>query len=214
MTDTRRDWVTTLGVTAVAASAAVLTFSAWRALAETCGITGWQSWLVPVTVDAAGLVAARVWLGGRAPDDAVRVGRALTLGCIALSIAGNAGQHGMAAYGIAVPWWVVVVVSAVPPAMLGTLGGLVHLLRTTTTTTLATAVDDLATDNHQDNQDNHQLVDDNHQDNQPGDDLTSRARQLVDAGAGRARLAKELEITDHRARQLLAEVRSNNGSTP
>lgn len=44
--------------------------------------------------------------------------------CIALSIIGNAGQHGMVAYGLVPPWWVIVVVSAVPPALFG---AVVHL---------------------------------------------------------------------------------------
>lgn len=55
-------------------------------------------------------------------------------------------------------------------------------------------------------------------DHQPsGDDLVARARRLVAAGeangvtVGRARLARELEIGEHQARQLLATLRNGVG---
>lgn len=129
----RRDWTTAVGLALVALSAAILTFTTLRDLAIACGITESflgvpLSWLVPVTVDAAGMVAARVWLGGHGDARAVRAARALALVCIGLSVFGNAGQHGMEAFAVPVPWWVVVTVTAVPPAMLGAVGGLVHLL--------------------------------------------------------------------------------------
>ncbi len=133
---TRRDWTTDLGLLVVGVAAAILTFTTLRDLAEQCGITGTflglrLSYLVPVTVDAAGVVAARVWLKRTGGPDAVRFGRTLAWACIGASILGNAGQHGMAAYGIAPPWWVVVLVSAVPPATLGAVVHLGHLTRRT-----------------------------------------------------------------------------------
>lgn len=41
----------------------------------------------------------------------------------------------------------------------------------------------------------------------PEDEQLQRARQLVEQGAGRPTLKRELGVTDHRARQILAEVR-------
>lgn len=128
----KRDWVTDLGIAVVGIAAAILTFTTLRDLALACGITGelWKlklAYLVPVTVDAAGIIATRVWLRGTDRPEAVRFARWLAWSCIAGSVVGNAGQHGMAAYHLIVPWWVVVLVSAVPPAMLGAVVHLGHL---------------------------------------------------------------------------------------
>jgi hypothetical protein len=117
------DRTTVAGLAVVGLSAAVLTFTTLRALALSCGFTEWLSWLVPVTVDAAGLVALRIWM-----REGVPFARRLTLSCIGLSVAGNAAQHGLGAYGLTVPWWVIVVVSAVPPATLAAVVHLVHLV--------------------------------------------------------------------------------------
>jgi Protein of unknown function (DUF2637) len=125
---TRRDWVTEIGVLLVGIAAAALTTTTLAGLANACGITGWLAWLLPVTVDAAGVVAARVWLRGQAHPDAVRFARALAWVCITVSVVANAAQHGMTAYGITPPWWVVVAVSAIPPAALGACVHLGHLI--------------------------------------------------------------------------------------
>lgn len=129
----KRDWLTELGLIVVGLAAAILTFTTWRDLAEAVGITGYfivvpLAYLVPVTVDAAGVVAARVWLKRKAVPEAVQFAKMLAWCCITGSILANAGQHGMAAFGIAPPWWVVVLVSAVPPATLGAVVHLAHLL--------------------------------------------------------------------------------------
>jgi Protein of unknown function (DUF2637) len=121
--------VTWGGILLVAAAAAILTFTTLRDLATACGIGGEVlglplAWLLPITVDASGAVAIRVWLTRTAPDEATSLARRLSWVCITLSIAGNAGQHGMAAYGVVPPWPVIVLVSAVPPAMFG---AIVHL---------------------------------------------------------------------------------------
>lgn len=117
----------------VAASAAILTFTTLRDLAVACGIAGAflgipLAWLLPITVDAAGAVAIRVWLTRRASQKAIELARFLSWTCITLSILGNAGQHGMAAYDVIPPWWVIVLVSSVPPAMFGAVTHLAVLL--------------------------------------------------------------------------------------
>ncbi|MCF7548922.1 DUF2637 domain-containing protein [Pseudonocardia sp. WMMC193] len=113
-----------MGIAVVGTAAAILTFVTLRDLGNAVGITGWLAWLVPVTIDVAGIVAARVWLRGQAPPDAVKFARLLAWSCIGASISGNAGQHYMESVGLAAPWWTVVLVSAVPAA---TLGATVHL---------------------------------------------------------------------------------------
>lgn len=45
------------------------------------------------------------------------------------------------------------------------------------------------------------------------DPIVEKARELVAAGAGRPRLVKELEVTDHQARQLLEKFRQPATST-
>ena len=128
-TRTRRDWITDIGILVVGLAAAVITFTTLRALAEACGITGDVlglplPWLLPVCIDAAGIVATRVWLRGRGSDEAVRFARLLACTCIGLSIVANAGQHLLASQHLVPEWWVVVLVTSVPPAALG---AVVHL---------------------------------------------------------------------------------------
>ena len=73
----------------------------------------------PVVIDAGAAAGSLVWLGGWAADSARRFARALALALLVLSVAANALGHGLAAYALAPSWWVVVVVSAVAPAVLG-----------------------------------------------------------------------------------------------
>lgn len=133
-----RDWITDLGIGVVGVAAAILTFTTLRALAETVGFREslfgalQSAWLLPVTIDAAGVVAARVWLRGTAAQEAVDFARKLTWVCISASVLGNAGQHLMAELAIEPPWWVIVLVTAVPPAMLGASVHLGNLVRRTT----------------------------------------------------------------------------------
>jgi hypothetical protein len=116
-----QDKTTVTGLAIVGLAAAVLTFTTLFSLAVACGFDPRLAWLLPLSVDVAGLVALRIWLR-EGPTSA----RRLMLVCIALSVAGNATQHGLAAYGLAVPWWVIVVVSAVPPSVLAAVVHLAH----------------------------------------------------------------------------------------
>jgi hypothetical protein len=122
-----RDGWTWAGLAVVAAAAAVLSFDALRQLAEGCGL-GRLGWLLPVAIDAAAVVATRVWLSGHAGVRPARYARALALAALGLSVAGNAAQHFMTAYQLAPAWWLVVAVSAVPPVMLGAVAHLAALL--------------------------------------------------------------------------------------
>lgn len=111
-----------LGV--VAAAAAILSFAALRDLALLCGFSPQLAWLLPVVVDAGAAAGSLVWLGGWAARAARRFARALALALLGSSVAANALGHGLAAFALAPPWWVVVIVSAVAPAVLG---AVVHL---------------------------------------------------------------------------------------
>lgn len=123
----RRDVWMWLGIAVVAAAAAVMSFDALRRLAARTGVVPELAWLFPLAVDAAIVVATCAWLSGDRTPRVVSYARSLALGSLTLSVAGNAAEHGMHAYAITTPWWVVVAVSAVPPAMLGAIAHLAAL---------------------------------------------------------------------------------------
>jgi hypothetical protein len=171
----------------VAAAAAVLSFSALRDLAELCGFSRSLAWLLPVVVDAGAAAGCLVWLSGASGKVSQRFARTLTWLLLTSSVAGNALVHGLTAYGLRPDWWLVVLVSAVAPAVLG---AVVHL-----------AV----------------LV------GRPGAWLGAgpgeRAAEppAVSDGPtgppiGRRRLAAELNISEHQARQILAAARNGAAS--
>lgn len=108
----------------VAGAAAVLSFSALRDLALVSGFAPVLAWLLPVVVDAGAAAGSLVWLGGWSGEAARRFARCLALALLGLSVAANALGHGLAAFALAPAWWVVVIVSAVAPAVLG---AVVHL---------------------------------------------------------------------------------------
>lgn len=114
-----RPRITWCGLAVVAVAAAVLSFDALRHLAVMVGTPGTLAWLLPVTVDAAAVVATRVWLAGGAPARAWRFARVLALTMVALSVAGNAVSHWLVAYQVEPAWWAVVAVASVPPLVLG-----------------------------------------------------------------------------------------------
>lgn len=203
----------------VAAAAAVLSFAALRDLALICGFAPWLAWLLPVVVDAGAAAGSLVWLGGWSGDSARRFARALALALLGLSVAANALGHGLAAFGIAPAWWVVVVVSAIAPAVLG---AVVHL---------AVLVGRHGTDADTDPSDEepefeattwHAEVEAAERNGQLDEHGLSRqwahsvpvaprrdlATELIADGAGRRRLARELGISEYEARQLLDRTRT------
>lgn len=138
----RAPWVVWLGLAVVLAAAAVLSFDALRALALAVGIPAGLAWLLPVAVDAGAAVSCAVWLGRRAAPDASRFAGRMTWALLAVTVFGNAGQLGMHAHGVTPPWWVAVLVGAIPPAVVGSTVHLVVLLVRTD----RTAVDRLGPD--------------------------------------------------------------------
>ncbi len=190
----------------VAAAAAVLSFAALRDLALLCGFSPNLAWLLPVVVDAGAAAGSLVWLGGWSTHAARRFARALALGLLGLSVAANALGHGLAAYRLAPSWWVVVIVSAIAPAVLG---AVVHLA------VLVGRPDPAEPDEGDDELVGYALTRLARPDGQLGEDALStqpvdvpdRAAELIAAGAGRRRLSRELGVTEYEARRLLDRSR-------
>jgi hypothetical protein len=116
----QRDWWVIAGMAVAAISAAVASFAGLRGLAEVAGWPDRLAWLLPVTIDAYAMTSARVWLAGTLGTRRARgFARANAIGAIVTSILGNAGYHLIAAGIVSVSWPVVVLVGAVPAAVLG-----------------------------------------------------------------------------------------------
>jgi hypothetical protein len=125
----RDAWVMA-GMAVAAASAAVASFTGLRGLAVVAGWPGRLAWLLPITIDAYAMTSARVWLAGTTRSRrARRFARANATGAISASILGNAAYHAISAHLLTVSWPIVVVVGAVPAAVLGLTAHL-HALRT------------------------------------------------------------------------------------
>lgn len=195
----------------VAGAAAVLSFSALRDLALLCGFAPRLAWLLPVVVDAGAGAGSLVWLGGSVAAPARRFSRALALTLLGLSVAANALDHGLAAYALTPAWWVVVLVSAIAPAVLG---AVVHLA------VLVGRDDGPEVDDEPIGYElTHQALDPETLDERRWDDAPpagdgDRASALIAAGAGRRRISRELGVTEYEARRLLADARTTTPSDP
>jgi hypothetical protein len=107
-------------MTVAAISAALASFAGLRGLAQVAGWPDRLAWLLPVTIDAYAMTSARVWLAETLGNSRARsFARANAIGAIATSILGNAGYHLVAAGLVAISWPIVVLVGAVPAAVLG-----------------------------------------------------------------------------------------------
>ena len=188
--------ITWTGLAVVFVAAAVLSFSALAELAAMVGMSRKLTWLFPVCTDSGVAVSTAVWLSRRHNPDAERFARRLTWALLALTVAGNAAHQGLAAAGMVPPWWVAVLVGAIPP---GVVGAVVHVA-----VLVGRGADDFASEPVRLVKDDGGPVDG------PPDVPTweDRAAQLIAAGAGRRRLAAELGIPEHRARALLASHRA------
>jgi hypothetical protein len=118
------------GMAVAAASAATASFTGLRGLALVAGWPDRLAWLLPVTIDAYAMTSARVWLAGISHTRrARRFAQANAIGAIGTSIVGNAAYHAVSVHLLTVSWPIVVVVGAVPAAVLGLTAHL-HALRT------------------------------------------------------------------------------------
>lgn len=213
-------------VAVVAGAAGMLSFAALRDLALLCGFGRGLAWLLPVVIDAGAAAGSLVWLGERTGEPARRFARRLALGLLGLSVAANALGHGLAAYALAPPWWVVVGLSGIAP---GVLGAMVHLAVLVSRTESARSPADLtALDKQADEHTDAQATSTESPpatesaDGCPWDttpplappDDDERVTALIAAGVGRRRLARELGVTEHEARRLLDRTRPSIPTTP
>jgi hypothetical protein len=220
-TASRPGVVTWAGLTVVASSAAVLSFATVRDLAQSSGYPPRLAWLLPVVIDAAAVVGSRIWLGGGAAPGAIRYARALALAAAVVTIGANVLQHGLAAYHQVPPWWLVAALAAIPPTALVAVAHQVALLtrpRPVTESVAGEHPGDTHTRRETDaiaagptgcEQAAARPVGD--------DELADRVRQVVTTSErpiGRRRLARELAITEHQARQLLSQVTDPAGEHP
>jgi hypothetical protein len=137
-----------------------------------------------------------VWLSRRHNPDAERFRPPTHLGSARLDRRRERNSPGLGGSGHGPPWWVAVLVGAIPP---GVVGAVVHV--------------EVLVGRGPDSSESEPVrpvTDDGH----PADDPSVvpprevRAAQLIAAGAGRRRLAAELGIPEHRARALLASHRA------
>lgn len=109
----------------IVGGAAVLSFNSSRDLADSCGFHGWLSWVWPLCLDAVAYTATRIWLS-RTTDDPTRLyARQLALTGISLSLAANGLDLFLSVEKMAPVWGVVLLVGAIPPAMLA---AVIHML--------------------------------------------------------------------------------------
>lgn len=211
----------------VALVAAVASYTHMRELVATHG-EPWLSWIEPLSVDGLMVVASLVVIVSRRTSGRAGLAwLALVVGVL-VSLLANVAAAG--------PDLVSKLVAAWPPLAFATAFELVlRLVRGTDTSTPGddlTARDDViklttrtdkdgepvpvpvAVEPVPDQPATEHLVDRQEPHQAPGGDLVSRAKRLVAAGeangvpVGRGTLARELEIPEHQARQLLATLRN------
>jgi hypothetical protein len=112
----RRDWLGSLGLALVVLAAVVASFSTLASLAAVAGWGESASWLLPVCLDALGMIACRVWLSKSAPESARSYAKWIALVTVGVSIVGNAAGHLAATGHLSQSIVLVVLVGAVPPA--------------------------------------------------------------------------------------------------
>jgi hypothetical protein len=206
------------GLVVVLAAAAVLSFAALRDLAIAVRVHEQLAFLLPIAVDAGAAVSCTVWLSPAVQADARRFACWLTWLLLGATVIGNAGQLGMHAHGITPPWWVAVLVGAVPPAIVG---GVVHLLVLVNRAPRPVVEDEPVEEIPQlDERGLSRLWETapaaelepapapqprrkSLPSTPPADVDLERARELIAEGNGRVVLQQELRISEYRAKQLI-----------
>lgn len=85
---------------------------------------------LPIGMEAYAAFALYVWLTPGMPHRARSFARWSAIGALIVGAAGQVAYHLMEAMGIThAPWWVTVIVSCIPVAVVGMGGSLVHLIR-------------------------------------------------------------------------------------
>lgn len=162
----------------VAICAGALSFQSLMHLGELCGYGG-LSWAYPVTLDLGAAASCASWIHERN-----RQALAMTWGMLAVSVVLNGTLHYLQTAAASPSWLLVVLVAAVPPMIFGLVVHLAVGKRTEPDSPRPTSVGPL----------------------RPAD--PDPVAELIESGAGRGVLARELGISEHQARQILA---SRNG---
>lgn len=124
----RQGWPLYAGMLVAGAAAVVASASTLAALAHAAGWQGWTPWLLPAALDIGGSAGGWCWLRPGVPDGARRFGRVVALAGAAGSLVGNAAGHLMATGYLTPGPALVVIVGAVPAAVLVALAHLAALL--------------------------------------------------------------------------------------
>lgn len=124
----RAGWPLYLGMAVAGAAAIVASASTLAGLARTAGWGGWTPWLLPAALDVGGSAGGWCWLRPGAPERARRFGRVVALVGAAATLVGNAAGHLIASGYLHPSPLLVVVVGAVPAAVLMALAHLAALL--------------------------------------------------------------------------------------
>ena len=216
----RPGWVIWVGLAVVAAASAVLSFATVRDLAASAGYPDRLAWLLPVVIDATAVVGSRIWLGAVGNSGAVGYARSLALAAAVVTVGANVLQHGLVAHRQLPPWGLVAALAAIPPIALVAVAHQVALL------SRSYSVDAPEPGAQSAEQPPPEAGTEQALPSGAPEELTERAREVVataEGPIGRRKLARELDITEHHARQLLAQVTgapgdrsdgSVNGSTP
>jgi hypothetical protein len=184
-----------LSLAVVALAAAMLSFESLMRLGELAGYGG-LSFLFPIVVDAGAASSCAAWLHTRGRQPLI-----MTWCLLAVSVVLNGTVHWLESTGTAPSWPLVVAVAAVPPTVLGLclhlavgLGGPVSGPERPVKPSAGPRKGDGpgATEPEIDHNVN------------SFDPLA----ELIEAGAGRDRIAKALDISPHQARKLLTERRN------
>jgi hypothetical protein len=208
------------GASLVWTGAATLSFSGLDGLAVSCYISPALAPLLPLVIDVGVAVAAWVWRRGVNPEAARLAGR-LTWSLLVLTITGNGAHLGMEASHVTPPWWVAALVGAIPPAVAGATAHLLVLLGRVNPDKAANSVHEVATSAPEAREELTVSAPSRPKRAKtlpaPTDRTVSetKAAALLASGAGRRKLARALDISEHQARVLLeqhaAEKAPNNG---
>jgi DNA-binding transcriptional ArsR family regulator len=124
----RLGWPLYAGMLVAGAAAVVASASTLATLAHTAGWSSWTPWLLPAALDIGGWAGGWCWLRPGVPEPARRFGRIVALAGAAGSLIGNAAGHLLSTGYLSAGPVLVVIVGAVPAAVLVALAHLAALL--------------------------------------------------------------------------------------
>lgn len=203
---TGRDPVRTAAFAVLIGSAVVLSYATLRQVALAAGFTVWSSWLFPPAVDATIVVASRCCRDTMLARRTRRLAVVVVVASIAAGVAAFVVHH--LAHGLVGVGFAVVVPLALAAA-------LVLTSWSATDRRLALAEAERRAQRQAERREVKHTAPGVTPASTPaaaGGGLVDRARPLVADGAGRARLARQLGVSTHQARQVLDTIRAERAS--